>query len=185
MWSGEIFTPDDIAIQMLDLYPSKAWRSDVRFTITDIGCGDGNLLVHVVRRKIEIGYKPLEALGTTFGLDIVKNNVCMCRLRLLKACFAKTAKGNGELVFSPNDVTMESIRIVRKNIVEVDFDKFPKGSLDQGLVSEKYKSLFEVPFDEEAEKFMMKEIHRKGYWDHIPLFESDRQKLLAEANHAR
>jgi SAM-dependent methyltransferase len=81
---GEVFTPPELVNEMLDRLPHELW-TDPSKTYIDPACGTGNFLVEVVRRKIEAGSTPLQALETTYGIDIMEDNVLECRQRLLGA----------------------------------------------------------------------------------------------------
>ena len=81
---GEVFTPPELVEEMLDRLPPEVWQ-DPSKTFLDPACGTGNFLVAVVRRKVEAGAQPLQALRTTYGIDIMEDNVAECRERLLEA----------------------------------------------------------------------------------------------------
>jgi type I restriction-modification system DNA methylase subunit len=51
-------------------------------TFIDPACGDGNFLIQVLDRKIKKGSSAIEALSTTYGVDIMQDNVNDCRKRL-------------------------------------------------------------------------------------------------------
>lgn len=81
---GEVFTPPELVKKMLDELPPEIW-SDPSKRVGDItGCGNGNFLVEVIKRKIENGSTPLQALSKTVGIEIMQDNVEECRERLLK-----------------------------------------------------------------------------------------------------
>ena len=80
--TGEVFTPTelvrkDLANLPLDLFtdPSK--------TYLDNGCGDGQYLGEVLIRKLENGIDFETALSTIYGVDLMQDNVELCRERLL------------------------------------------------------------------------------------------------------
>ncbi len=81
---GEVFTPGWLANEMLDQLPEEFWTDPTK-TYIDPACGDGNILLRVVRRKIQNGSTPLQALQTTYGVDIMEDNTQACRRRLLRA----------------------------------------------------------------------------------------------------
>jgi len=81
---GEVFTPPELVNEMLDRLPPELW-TDPDKTFLDPACGTGNFLVEVVRRKMAGGSTPLQALSTTYGVDIMEDNVQECRQRLLDA----------------------------------------------------------------------------------------------------
>ena len=108
---GEVFTPPELVNEMLDRLPHELW-TDPSKTYIDPACGTGNFLVEVVRRKIEAGSTPLQALETTYGIDIMEDNVLECRQRLLHAV------GN-----PPGGVSVVTRRIRCADALAVDLDK--------------------------------------------------------------
>lgn len=104
---GEVFTPIRIVHQMLDMWPCTYW-SDATQTIGDItGCGNGNFLVEIIKRKIEAGLTPTQALNTTFGIDIMQDNIDECRERLLKQAEESSNEERNE----------QWVKIVEHNII--------------------------------------------------------------------
>jgi type I restriction-modification system DNA methylase subunit len=78
---GEVFTPTDLVIEILEALPKghRTWKSDKTFL--DPSCGNGQFLAAILIRKIELKHKnPLE---TVYGVDIMQDNVDECRQRLL------------------------------------------------------------------------------------------------------
>jgi len=90
---GEVFTPAACVSEMLDRkeFPQEFW-SDISTMYLDPACGNGNFLVEVLRRKIANGATPTQALSTTYGIDIMMDNVAECRQRLFKIAYE--ANGN-------------------------------------------------------------------------------------------
>lgn len=104
--TGEVFTPPVLIKEMLDRFPSSVWKKEKTFL--DNSCGDGNFLVGVVSYKVEEhGHSALEALSTTYGVDLMFDNVKHARQRLVKL-----AKG-----LDPNINENECKKIVKRNIV--------------------------------------------------------------------
>lgn len=114
--TAEVFTPASLVRQMLKKLPNEVWHKNKSFL--DPACGNGNFLVAVLVRKIERGHNPLDALRNVYGVDIMKDNIQECRLRLLKIISVYT------------DVTEEHIRTVFQNIVWINQERYPNGSLD-------------------------------------------------------
>ena len=115
-FTGEVFTPRKLVSQMLNKLPKEVWLKGKTFL--DNSCGNGNFLISVLQRKINRGHKPLEALQSIFGCDIMSDSIKECRWRLLK------------LVSIYEDVTPEHVKSVWKNVVWININKFPGGSLD-------------------------------------------------------
>lgn len=90
---GEVFTAEREVNAMLDLVKQETERIDSRFL--EPACGNGNFLVEILRRKLEVirrqyqkqlGELELQttiALSSIYGVDIMKDNVEECCLRLL------------------------------------------------------------------------------------------------------
>jgi hypothetical protein len=104
--TAEIFTKTELVQKMLDdfekLYPIAF--SDSSKTFIDNSCGDGQILSEVVIRKIGQSNCTLEkALSTTYGVELMEDNVKLCKERLA----------------GPNP-TQEVLDILDKNIVCAD-----------------------------------------------------------------
>jgi hypothetical protein len=81
---GEVFTPPELVNKMLDKLPPGVWaRGDESWTFLDPACGNGNFLVEVLRRHLDGGVSPDDALRSIYGIDIMPDNVLECRHRLL------------------------------------------------------------------------------------------------------
>ena len=81
--SGEVFTPIELVDDLLNKLPQDVFTNPEK-TFIDPACGDGNFLIRVLERKIQNGSTHLQALQTTYGVDIMEDNVQACRRRLLK-----------------------------------------------------------------------------------------------------
>ncbi len=90
---GEVFTAEREVNAMLDLVKQETERIDSRFL--EPACGNGNFLVEILRRKLEVirrqyQKQPSElelqttiALSSIYGVDIMKDNIEECCQRLL------------------------------------------------------------------------------------------------------
>jgi type I restriction-modification system DNA methylase subunit len=80
--NAEVFTPTGLVQEMLDQL-SQAEFADSTATFCDPSCGDGQFLSEVVIRKLENGSTLEQALSTTYGVELMRDNVELCRDRLL------------------------------------------------------------------------------------------------------
>ena len=80
--TGEIFTPTDLVREMLEKIPQDQFQDPTK-TFLDNSCGDGQFLGEVLIRKMENGSTFEQALSTTYGVDLMIDNVDLCRERLL------------------------------------------------------------------------------------------------------
>lgn len=90
---GEVYTADREVNAMLDLVKQETDRIDSRFL--EPACGTGNFLVEILKRKLEIVRKryaknqieferyAILAISSIYGVDILQDNVQLCRDRLL------------------------------------------------------------------------------------------------------
>ena len=101
--TAEVFTPTELVQEMLDKLEEQdpTLFSDPNKTFLDNSCGDGQFLSEVIIRKMEKSGCSLEqALRTTYGVELMEDNVIECRKRLA----------------GPNP-TPEILQIVETNIV--------------------------------------------------------------------
>ena len=80
--TGEIFTPTELVQQVLDHLDPESFK-DSNKTFLDPTCGDGQFLSEVLIRKVENGSTMEQALSTIYGVDLMQDNVDLCRERLL------------------------------------------------------------------------------------------------------
>ena len=105
--TAEVFTPTPLVQEILNNLPQELFE-DVSKTFLDPSCGDGQFLSEVVIRKMERSECSLEeALSTTYGVDIMEDNIKLCKERLS----------------GPNP-TKEVLDILDKNIVCADALKY-------------------------------------------------------------
>jgi len=117
--TAEDFTPSWLVKEILNkltVYNKDCWK-DPRKTFIDPACGNGNFLIEVVKRKLISGHKPLDVAKTVFGLDIMKDNITECRIRILRAfdiCNSLT-----------NEIVLEVYKNIRtvEDTLKVDFTK--------------------------------------------------------------
>ena len=101
--TAEVFTPTLLVQEMLDKLEEQdpTLFSDPTKTFLDNSCGDGQFLSEVVIRKMERSGCSLEdALKTTYGVELMEDNVNECRKRL-----------------AGPEPTPEILEILNKNIV--------------------------------------------------------------------
>jgi hypothetical protein len=80
--TGEVFTPTELVREMLEQIPIEQFTDPAK-TFLDNSCGDGQFLGEVLIRKMENGSTFEQALSTTYGVDLMQDNVDLCRERLL------------------------------------------------------------------------------------------------------
>ena len=82
--TGEVFTPTPLVQEILDKLDPSLFEDPTK-TFLDPSCGDGQFLSEVLIRKLEAGIDFADALATIYGVDLMPDNVDLCRERLLCA----------------------------------------------------------------------------------------------------
>lgn len=80
--TGEVFTPTPTVQRILSNIPIGQFQDHTK-TFLDPSCGDGQFLGEVLIRKMENGSTFEQALQTIYGVDLMIDNVDLCRERLL------------------------------------------------------------------------------------------------------
>ena len=80
--TGEVFTPTELVQEVLDKLDPELFTDPTK-TFLDPSCGDGQFLSEVLIRKLESGAQFEDALATVYGVDLMPDNVSLCRERLL------------------------------------------------------------------------------------------------------
>ena len=80
--TGEVFTPTWLVEDILDEMETNLF-TDSDKTFLDPSVGDGQFLASVLYRKLENGIDFETALSTIYGVDLMQDNVELCRERLL------------------------------------------------------------------------------------------------------
>lgn len=109
--TGEVFTPIKLVDEILNKLPQDLFNDPTK-TFIDPACGDGNFLVRVIAFKIQYGSTIQQALETTYGVDIMEDNVQACRERLLTL-----ADNYDTECFGYTEIEKKYGHIVNKNIV--------------------------------------------------------------------
>ena len=121
---GEVFTPDWMVEDMLNLVSDETERIESRFL--EPACGDGNFLIPILKRKLAVVLKrygksefekshfALYALMSLYGVEILEDNVQDCRENIL-ITFAQNLK------LTPEDVLYKAAsQVLSTNIVHGD-----------------------------------------------------------------
>ena len=129
---GEVFTPDWMVEDMLNLVKEETERIESRFL--EPACGDGNFLVPILRRKLAVvlnrygksdfdkSHFSLYALMSIYGIEILEDNVQDCRANILNV-FAQTLK-----LDSTSDLYRAARAVLEVNIVHGDALSMTTGS---------------------------------------------------------
>lgn len=122
--TGEVFTPGTLVNEMLDKLPKETF-TDPSKTFLDPACGSGQFLVYVVYRKIFYGSTVEQALQTTYGVELMQDNVNHCKERLLAIAddFDDTIFGIAAARQKYGDIVDHNI-VCANSLTEWDFENW-------------------------------------------------------------
>lgn len=125
---GEVYTSNREVISMLDLVKEETQRIESRFL--EPACGDGNFLVEVINRKLQIIEKKhkknqfdfekylILGIGAVYGIDILDDNCITARKRIFDLaidCYSSYFKNK------INQDLVKSIQfVIKQNIIHGD-----------------------------------------------------------------
>ena len=107
--NGEVFTPKTIIDQMLAKIPEENWK-DPSKTFLEPTFGSGNIVIAILEKRIKSGIKPLVALKTLYGVELMQDNVNKCKQRIIDLLQENNVK-----------ITNNVINIINYNFVCSDF----------------------------------------------------------------
>lgn len=123
---GEVFTPNFIVEDMLDLVKNETEKIESRFL--EPACGDGNFLIKVLERKLEVvkkNYKKSQfdyeknavvAVSSIYGVELLDDNVYLAKERLYEFFLNEYKKIYKKKI---NDEVLKSIRyVLNRNILQ-------------------------------------------------------------------
>jgi hypothetical protein len=129
--NGEAFTPSHITNRMLDFLQPPAWEPDKTFL--DPTCGNGQMLVVFLQRKLALNHDPIMALHTIYGADIQQDNIDTARTRLLE--MVAPLLGFDLIKFSVAKKIVEHNVFLVKDSLTFDWDSYQPLDLTQLILN--------------------------------------------------
>jgi len=112
--TGEIFTPTPLVQEILDKLPPELFDDPTK-TFLDPAAGDGQFIIQVLLYKMEFGSTPTEALSTTYGVELMQDNVDECHNRIFNIPQIKD---------TPHHRAIVNHNIICANSLEFDYDSW-------------------------------------------------------------
>lgn len=188
---GEVLTGKREVNAMLDLVKQETERIDSRFL--EPACGTGNFLTVILERKLAVVEKRYSksqldferyavlAVSSLYGIDILSDNVSLCRERLFgvfdavyERLFSETSKAGcrdavrfilGHNIIWGNALTLETVEKPAKQII------FSEWSFVQGSMLKRRDFSFDGLIQhEEARELLLFPDQKKKNVEQIPLF---------------
>lgn len=112
--TGEIFTPTPLVQEILDKLPPELFDDSTK-TFLDPASGDGQFIIQVLLYKIAFGSTPTEALSTTYGVELMQDNVDECHTRIFNMI---------QIEDTPHHRAIVNHNIICANSLEYDYDSW-------------------------------------------------------------
>lgn len=117
---AEVFTPPHIVKDMCDLIPQEEWAK-IDATFLEPACGNGNFLVEILARKLELcktDEEIIRAYQSIYGIDIQADNVLESRCRMFLMCNGKAKDAKTYLkiadILAKNIICGDSLKIMKE-----------------------------------------------------------------------
>ena len=110
--NGEVFTPRSLVEKMMDKIPEEKWK-DPNSVWLEPTFGSGNMLICMLERRIASGIEPIQAVKTLYGVELMQDNVDLCKDRIREVLRANKVK-----------ITKKVNDIIDHNFVCSDFFKW-------------------------------------------------------------
>lgn len=72
--TAEVFTPSWLVEEIMDKMPQFLFSENK--TGLDRCCGNGQIIIGILKRKVSFGISKEDAISTTYGLDLMADNIC-------------------------------------------------------------------------------------------------------------
>ena len=89
----EDFTPEFLLEELANTFFSDEYKCQSK-TFLDNSCGNGNILLYIIKKKLDNGSTYIEALNTVYGIDLMADNIKECHNRIKALLDEKDIKYN-------------------------------------------------------------------------------------------
>ena len=89
--NGEVFTRKSLVEKMMDKIPEEKWK-DPNSVWLEPTFGSGNMLICMLERRIASGVEPVQAVKTLYGVELMQDNVDLCKDRIREVLRANKVK---------------------------------------------------------------------------------------------
>lgn len=89
--NGEVFTPNELVTRLLDKISAEKWK-DPEATFLEPCCGNGQIVIGMLERRIASGVEPIQAVKTLYGVELMQDNVDLCKDRIREVLRANKVK---------------------------------------------------------------------------------------------
>lgn len=95
--NGEVFTPFSMCNILLNRVELNK-LSNPKITFCDPTCGNGQIIISILEKRINSGIKPIDALKTLYGVELMQDNVDLCKERIKQSLREHGVKINKDIL---------------------------------------------------------------------------------------
>ena len=165
---GEVFTPDWVVKDMMNLDGIHQMSYCLKSTFLEPSCGTGNFLVEILARKLAVAYilsndkslfdiNLIIAVSTIYGVDIMLDNVHESKARMLSMCEGVYQEFFNADIRTDNPDLYKSIKyIIDRNIIfgnmltyeMAGYKQFKRKPKSGNISLDEYNDKIEMKFSE-------------------------------------
>jgi hypothetical protein len=112
---GEVFTPDFLVQEMLNALPKEVWEDPDKNWLEPT-FGSGNFVIAVIKRRLSLGQDLMQVLNTTWGFEIMEDNVLECHTRIYNEIVKPYFREDNRISKSNKCKLIECMCIVENNL---------------------------------------------------------------------
>lgn len=110
--NGEVWTPRELVETMMSKISEEDWKNPEK-AFLEPTMGSGNMVICMLEKRIASGVNPVQALKTLYGVELMQDNVDICKDRIRDVLRSNKVK-----------ITEKINEIIDHNFVCSDFFKW-------------------------------------------------------------
>ena len=128
---GQWMTPEDIVNKMLDFAPVKWYAGN----ILEPTAGNGNIVIGILNKKVELGMTPQQAIDTTYANELDEEKYKELISRVLDWCSNNKAELKIDHITMQDARTLDMGNIDYNIITNLPFGSWSNSSLSRQIIN--------------------------------------------------
>lgn len=128
---GQWMTPEDIVNKMLDFAPVKWYAGN----ILEPTAGNGNIVIGILNKKVELGMTPQQAIDTTYANEFDEEKYKELISRVLEWCSNNNAELKIDHITMQDARTLDMGNIEYNIITNLPFGSWNNSSLPRQIIN--------------------------------------------------
>ena len=128
---GQWMTPEDIVNKMLDFAPVKWYAGN----ILEPTAGNGNIVIGILNKKVELGMTPQQAIDTTYANEFDEEKYKELICRVFDWCYNNNAELKIDHITMQDARTLDMGNIEYNIITNLPFGSWSNSSLPRQIIN--------------------------------------------------